>query len=356
MTCSVRVFLWCMVNGIIGKFSIMSVTPVNYVTNVNVERQRKYLLATPNAKSVTMEHLLNRQEVLISAEIYGLQPQPLGFEIHALEHIFDKNYKHIGTPCRAITPEIIWIKDTSGHCRVDLENGGGGNNMVYCIYPGQTRLLTGDKNIKGYYISFSKEFLHLSGDCRWPLFEPESYVCGRPKNMVQADQELQDLMEWITGRMTVECRRHSFFSQEIIQGLLRLLLLYIKRKIHEEAGQTNTSPGQNGIVRKFLGMLAHGVPGKKRVFEYAKALCISPSYLNEKIRRTTGFSPKYHINQFIVMEAKRQFIKEGSSMKEIAHNLGFENIAHFSRFFKTNTGLSFKDFKNSCQVPYGGNM
>jgi AraC family transcriptional activator of pobA len=37
------------------------------------------------------------------------------------------------------------------------------------------------------------------------------------------------------------------------------------------------------------------------------------------------------------------------SMKEIAYSLGFDNLAHFSKYFKTNGGINFTDFKRQVK-------
>ena len=83
------------------------------------------------------------------------------------------------------------------------------------------------------------------------------------------------------------------------------------------------------------------------VSDYAGELFISPSYLNEIVKRISGFTASHHIQQRIVLEAKRLAIYSGSSMKEIAYLLGFEDIAYFSKYFKTFSGTNFRDFKRS---------
>jgi AraC-like DNA-binding protein len=38
-------------------------------------------------------------------------------------------------------------------------------------------------------------------------------------------------------------------------------------------------------------------------------------------------------------------------MKEIAYSLGFDNLAHFSKFFKSNSGVNFTDYKKGILRP-----
>jgi AraC family transcriptional activator of pobA len=58
-------------------------------------------------------------------------------------------------------------------------------------------------------------------------------------------------------------------------------------------------------------------------------------------------------NSTIIQEAKRPFIHTNERGKIIAYELGFENEAYFSRFFKKSTGFSPREFtkKNVLQNP-----
>ena len=49
----------------------------------------------------------------------------------------------------------------------------------------------------------------------------------------------------------------------------------------------------------------------------------------------------------IITEAKRLFYYTDKSVKEIANDLGFEDVAHFSKFFKNCTNQSPSDIKKS---------
>ncbi len=47
-----------------------------------------------------------------------------------------------------------------------------------------------------------------------------------------------------------------------------------------------------------------------------------------------------------MLEAKRLFYYTDKTAKEVAYELGFEDAAYFSHFFKKQTGISTADFKN----------
>ncbi|WP_232516389.1 helix-turn-helix domain-containing protein [Chitinophaga caeni] len=51
------------------------------------------------------------------------------------------------------------------------------------------------------------------------------------------------------------------------------------------------------------------------------------------------------IQNRILLEAKRLLQASECSIKEIAYELGFNDLAYFSNFFKTQTGYSPRQFK-----------
>jgi AraC family transcriptional regulator, transcriptional activator of pobA len=48
------------------------------------------------------------------------------------------------------------------------------------------------------------------------------------------------------------------------------------------------------------------------------------------------------------LEAKRLARYSDLSVKEVAYELGYEDVAHFSKFFKKNQGLAFSDFRRGA--------
>ncbi|MBN9385320.1 MAG: helix-turn-helix domain-containing protein [Chitinophagaceae bacterium] len=79
---------------------------------------------------------------------------------------------------------------------------------------------------------------------------------------------------------------------------------------------------------------------QKFVAFYAEKLHISANYLNILCKRNLKISATKLIHQRVCLEAKRLLQTTGFSIKEIAFEMGFTDHAHFSNFFKNQTGLS----------------
>ena len=79
--------------------------------------------------------------------------------------------------------------------------------------------------------------------------------------------------------------------------------------------------------------------------DYAQALKLTEKQLNEITRQRSGETAASLIYKQVILEAKR-LLNMGISAKEAAYELNFIDPAHFSKFFKAQTGLSPSEFKN----------
>lgn len=100
------------------------------------------------------------------------------------------------------------------------------------------------------------------------------------------------------------------------------------------------------ITKGFKALLERNFTTAKRPIEYAQQLNISVAYLNECVKNTTGHSVSNHIQQRIILEAKRLLYHSDKSVKEIATELGYDDYPYFSRLFTKVTGMTALTFRN----------
>ncbi len=100
------------------------------------------------------------------------------------------------------------------------------------------------------------------------------------------------------------------------------------------------------VSKSFKEILEKNYSTFKRPNEYAKKLNISTSYLNECINNTTGYSASQHIQDRIILEAKRLLYHSDKSVKEIAFELGYSDYPYFTRLFAKSTGMSALSFRS----------
>lgn len=100
------------------------------------------------------------------------------------------------------------------------------------------------------------------------------------------------------------------------------------------------------ITKAFKSALERDYANIKKPSAYAQKLNISTDYLNECVKNTTGHSVSYHIQQRVILEAKRLLYHSDRSVKEIAAGLGYDDYPYFSRLFTKVTGLTALTFRN----------
>jgi AraC family transcriptional activator of pobA len=270
------------------------------------------------------------------------------FEIQTLESIAGNRPDQWDAPKRSELFEIMWIRKGAGTYLIDLEKHEISGDIVYCIDVGQLHYLQASTDIEGYQLSFSPQFLYLSEDNTWPLFEMKGYSQSGMARIIQADEDLKREMEVIMGKMVKEFLSFALLRSEILKGWLKILMIYLTRTL--EIKKPEKSVGRNSdLVRRFMVSLESNLTKRKSVSDYARELGVSANYLNEIIKKVTGSQAYYHIQQRKVLEAKRQAICNGKSMKEVAYYLGFDDLSHFSRFFKMKTGSNFTEFKKEME-------
>ena len=268
--------------------------------------------------------LLTRQEAGQAGQptnafhIYDVQNNAQVFDRERLEHF-----------------EILYMKKGAGMLTVDTQKYILEDNTVYCLAQGQYRSVALGEDAVGYCISLSPEFLYFS-DC--------IIHHGIRELVVLANAGLDDLI----GLMYLECVKQDRTSFEILRNLLKAFIMICMRRASQHQDDWQNPPlSEERIVKKFFSLLQQYFATKKLVAEYADVLCITPNYLNAVVKRQTGFPASHHIQQLIIMEAKRHAIYSDLRMKEIADLLGFDDCAHFSKFFKSFSGTNFSTFKRN---------
>lgn len=266
-------------------------------------------------------------------------------------------------PATANHYELWWIQSGNATLHIDGIAHIARPDTIFCLTPGQERhLVPGQERLlapsqerqlnsnpaalTGIYIRFSTDFLDMSALHRRsiPWLDPCMARMTRPATTIDNDtrKELDDLIV----KMRREFNAHSLLRWELLSGMLNVLVIHLSRNMdRRDAGALYTKELQT--ADNFLGMVRAEYRKLKLVADYARALHISSSHLNRIIKRTTGFTASHHIQQQIIHTAKQQAIHSGFSMKEIAYQLGYDDLSYFSKFFKKNTGMSFSHFKRS---------
>jgi AraC family transcriptional activator of pobA len=264
---------------------------------------------------------------------------PLSRRLSGYEIFYSRKQRHA---CY----ELIWVTQGSGTCIIDLEKIVIKNDTIFCLIPGQAfQIETGD-DAKGFIIRFNEIFLNMGETGLDLCYHPGLLQLFAKAAGITLEQNLCGEMNDLAGKMVREFDNPLLFKSELLRIYLKIFLIYLTRQSNALL-QTMMQNRNVELVKSFTALVEKNFKTIKRVNEYAKGLYVTPNYLNEIVKKVTGHSAGQHIRQRVVLEAKRQATYSGTCMKEIAWDLGFGDIAHFSKFFKTTAGISFTSFKKN---------
>ncbi|MEI6946434.1 helix-turn-helix transcriptional regulator [Paraflavisolibacter sp. H34] len=273
------------------------------------------------------------------------------FEMHTMEWIDRNRAEQNAVPHRHDYYVIVWVRQGSGLHFIDLDKYELSGNTVYCLAPGQVHLLKADPGVDGCVFSFTPEFLCLTEENYNLLFNSGLFYAGDRSAVIPVPADMQQELEDVTRQMLKEYENYFLLRSEILRGYLKIFLLYLARQV-QQAEKKGLHLRNLEMIRNFFSLLQQHFASKKMVADYAAELAVTPNYLNEIVKKVTGTPASEHIKQRVVLEAKRQAVYTGVSMKEIAYGLGFDDVAHFSKYFKNATGANFTDFKKQADQQF----
>ncbi len=85
--------------------------------------------------------------------------------------------------------------------------------------------------------------------------------------------------------------------------------------------------------------------GLPSVAYFADKACLSTSYFGDLIKKETGTTAQHHIQDAVIERSKHLLLEGMLNINEISYQLGFQYAQHFTRLFKTKTGMTPNDYR-----------
>ncbi len=141
-------------------------------------------------------------------------------------------------------------------------------------------------------------------------------------------------------------RKYSKLYHSLLKDSCNALVALVLSHYMERAKPADKLSRFETVTQALNQILERNYTTSKRPAAYAKKLHLSTPYLNECIKNTTGYSVSHHIQQRVMLEAKRLLYHSDQSVKEIAATLGYDDYPYFSRLFTKVTGMTALAFRN----------
>lgn len=208
-----------------------------------------------------------------------------------------------------------------------------------------------DEQQGGCFCIFNDEFLtrHKSGVVleELPIYRPG----GIPVFQL-SDEEAAEILA-IFRKMQKELASDYRYKYDLLRN-------YVMELIHhgQKLQPADTlNPAHNAGTRVsslFMELLERQFPVSspqhrvrlRTAKDYAGQLAVHVNHLNKVLKDQTGKTTTELISNRILQEAKVLLKQTDWSISEIAYSLGFEELAHFSNFFRKQTSLAPNTFRS----------
>lgn len=99
------------------------------------------------------------------------------------------------------------------------------------------------------------------------------------------------------------------------------------------------------IYDRFLRLVAKYHVRERSVQFYADKLCITTKYLAKVVKMSSGRTPSYWIDSYVILEAQNLLRYSSDTIKQIVYKLNFSNQSVFQKFFKLHTGMTPLEYR-----------
>ena len=140
------------------------------------------------------------------------------------------------------------------------------------------------------------------------------------------------------------------FARETMRDIIRCfaydLLSNITKHFNQSDGDDMLRQSDR-IFRKFMLLLAENSNVNRSVKSYADELCVSPKYLTSVCRKHSDSTASELIATSVMSRVKQLLLYSDLSIKEVAGEMGFDNLSFFGKYVKKHLGLSPNHYRKA---------
>jgi len=207
-----------------------------------------------------------------------------------------------------------------------------------------------DENQSGLFCIFTPEFLvqTKSGIVLddLPIYQPGGYP------IFQVSDEQAEEISAILVKMHKELTSDYAYKYDLIRNYV-LELIHYGQKLQPATSLYPTHNASARVSSLFIELLERQFPiespnqrlGLRTAKDYADRLAVHVNHLNKVLKENTGKTTTDIISSRVIQEAKILLKQTNWNISEIAYSLGFEQVAHFSNFFRKQTTLAPLTFR-----------
>lgn len=268
--------------------------------------------------------------------------QPVPFEIITIQELYERCKKSaydLSNPHRIEFHALLVITKGKSTHTVDFKDYPLFPGVILPLIKKQVHSFNKNLMVDGYVISFDEKFI-TNNVSEKNLFH-FLHLFNTPSVLIEIE-DLELVLPFITLLENAQRNANNNLKSDFMNSVLMALLLQIKRFTINKTGSLDSQRLKDFIQFKLL-VNSH-YQESHNASDYAKMLSVSYKYLNDVCKEVSNKTAKAFIDDWLLLEIKRNISENKYTSQEIAYKMGFKDPSNFVRFFKKFTGATPNKF------------
>jgi AraC-like DNA-binding protein/quercetin dioxygenase-like cupin family protein len=251
--------------------------------------------------------------------------------------------------------ELLFVERGEGWQSINKQKISAKPGTLVSIRPGEVHDPRGLEGTTVWIIAFGADALNSERTDAEAFFLPSDellsfwflYSNNLETGYCQIDSV--DFPRWLVRlqQLDYELQQKPSNFVEAARSLLRLILIDTARALSPQL--KNFSPQSNPLLIKVFHYIENNYLNPIRLEDVAEAVCLSPAYLTDLVRRYTGRSVYKWIVERRMAEARCLLMKTDCSVSEISERLSYSDTSYFIQKFRQFHGTTPQAWRLSRQ-------
>lgn len=279
-----------------------------------------------------------KQIDLVEINDFHSQLKHRQFYANSIAEHFVKNHSRIERPHKHNFYATFLFTSGFGTHEIDYQSYEIKPGSVFFLYPGQVHSWELSEDCDGMLFFHSLDFFEKgntgSSMKDFPFFQSNF----TEKCFYLTNDQTMDI-ERILKNLYEESQNQLWKQQQMILSYVQQMYIKLNRFIENQSWiNYNEARHYQKLFLEFELLVDTYFKEDKSATSYANRLHITQKHLSRVVKQMTNKTPTQVITERVILEAQRLMHFSKMNFQEIAHDLGYEDYAYFTRIFKKQTG------------------
>lgn len=282
-----------------------------------------------------------RYDITLPEEVDNI----LATDFWMLDHLNAGMLRAISEPVKFTSSVSVYVRSGRGEVEINLISHTFSAPCVFNIHRSQIlEMKEVSEDFDACFVVLSKRFTDnlfvLLKDCWAYTAACRQPLADIPENLVDSFEDNVRMMKSI-----MEDNENPFaYNAQLLYMSSFFYHVGMKcyKRLEDVYPRTNSR-----LTDQFIQLVQNNFKKERFLDFYADRLGVSSRHLSRTMKMLTGSTAVEWIERYVILEAKVLLKSTNMSIQQISDDLNFPSQSFFGKYFKKNTGVSPKEFRNN---------